>query len=112
MTESAKLLEKMRKNNIVDSYDELCHYMRLNSLEGELGADAIEALIADLNNAMQYIPHLCTTCRYYKLITEPERDHQCTNPDQKKPCYVWRPENWEWDGGPKRTDTYKLWKWQ
>lgn len=113
MTESAKLLERMKKHNI-NSYDELCHCLRVHDAAfiNDFGADAIEALIADLNNAMQYIPHLCTTCRYYKLITEPERDHQCTNPDQKKPCYVWRPENWEWDGGPKRADTYKLWKWQ
>lgn len=102
MTASAKLLERLKEHNI-NSYDELCHCLRVHDAAfiNDLGADAIEALIADLNNAMQYIPHLCTTCRYWELRKDESSTNNCTLPELKTPCYAWRLEKWEWDGKMK-----------
>lgn len=96
MKESEKLIERMKEHNI-NSYEELCHCLRVHDAAfiNDFVADAIEALTADINNAIQHIPHICTTCRYWTLTGE------CVNPDLKTPCYKWIDENWEWNGKPK-----------
>lgn len=102
MTKNAELLERMKRHDI-NSYDELCHCLHVHDAAfiNSLGADAIEALIHDLNNAMQYIPHICQNCRYWELSEDPKRMYTCTHPNRKEPCFVWNAQNWEWNGAPR-----------
>lgn len=107
MTKSKKLLERMKEHNI-NSYDELCHYLRVHDAAfiNDLSADAIEAFIADLSNANTYILHMCITCRYWERIKDKDGIPRriCTRPELKKPCYAFRQQNWEWNGKPKSED--------
>lgn len=113
MNEGAKLLERMNGHNI-NSYDELCRCLRVHDAAfiNDLGADVIESLIADLNNAIQYIPHTCQTCRYWELSEDPKHMYCCNHPNRENPCYVWRTQNWEWNGKPPEQNPYRIWKWK
>lgn len=76
------------------------------------GARMVEKLLSDCNNAIQYVPHTCKTCRYWELSQDPKRMYSCTHPDRENPCYVWRTQNWEWNGKPPEPDICNLWQLQ